>query len=1784
MKKTKAQWKQLTRQILALGLAVVLVSGMTDFSVLAEDAEKPTVTSEGTVAEKKAENPVEEDTEVETTSGNTVAVLKSKVQEAEPEDDEAGLAVQAEDDTTGSDLIEVTINSTAQNYKTFTDAMNAVTKALESRDCKVKIKLLADVKDVTSVSFNPYYIYSNANISVDLNGHTLGSEPKTFNEKYMRFRYCTVTLEDSSKNSEGMSYMYICIDNEDSIVTVQNGNYRLIGISYGTGFFKGGRVETIEVSGDKANCTVTNGEYGSISISDASTLEISGENTTVDSLSVSTKTTATVTGGTYGSISNGSYGENSNLSNIVRDPYVLISTHENSKDEIVDKSGKSARYVKVAQVPGDRIAPTWTADGGIQVKDIWYNSLQDKVDFTTHVYNDSVLNLAFHANDEDGIKRYCYYLQEVDDWKIADFVPLTETDLNSLRDGGKFSPVEVGNSDIITKSLDMKSSNNYTIVVYAYAVDKKGNRSGYVCTDGILIDNVIPTIKTDYNKYTIGTTEATIPFKISEDATLVYFSYDQSMAKKAGYADYYALYADVKKYVNTSYSAYDNGGNTFYPFVKKQGDTWVPAVSDGENIAITDNVTVPLHVVAVKAGQNQITLSGLTPGSKTGVMLQAIDKAGNLLNLRNLPAETMKCCKYMSFTTEQLTPEITVQPSVTGVYGTRMGLMTIKTDGIVKYNGEVIKGVWAWTSENEWEIPEVGTQLTCGLVFKPDASYDNKYKEIEIKVVPVVQPKPITITITNGELTKIYGEKLPAITTKDFEILNQNGESPLVSNDTKETIAKSLSYDTEAAEKTADVGTYDFTVKSNSRNYNITVQYPNDATHGTVEVQQAKGEIKKVSGTYKDRVGIEYQKDKEFNISGWVVANYPDAKFSYEIENSTANIITVTSEGIVKVHNAGTADILISLPESKNYTAADQPFRIMVVVKPKKITIDSITKNYLYTQGTNEDYEEISIMSMASLFPEDYGSIWTSYPPDLTITDSNNIFDGTPEIIGQGADAVIRYKVKENAGLGNTAQITLSYISTTNYTVDGGVTINVVLVDRTPTELQGDLALKNSTLTYGQALSAVQFGNNTFVDKTTKKTVPGTLEWSTPNATPDAGTYQAEWKFTPKDIDTYIGCTGKVTITVNKADPSEVTVPELDGAGYGYRPTALGDYVLNEIGYVAKQGMVKGIHGETLDGTWSWVEQNFVPEIGTHSLKIRFTPTSPNYNSVEREITLNVHKASISIFEKPSVEPYTHGDYLYSQVPKNGKAGYYNHNREFVELEGTFSWYQEPNVRLSYLENLNSDKTYGVVFTPKDQAHYHRCAEMISIVVNQAEYPSNKPGDLNVKNSCKTLKDVLLPDGWVFVVDDPSKLDGELEIDTPISAEVKYQGEDRDNYINTNVTITVTRSSCDHEKTERREIVKATCIAEGNTGYLWCLDCNTKLEEGTVTPKDPTNHTALTSKVIKQPTTSEEGIMEYTCSACGYSATKAIAKITSTSSDTGSSSGSQSNNDDKPTPTPTPTPVATPVPAVTPVRPNRIPVKPTVKEEPKTPAPFLRGENGKEGWAVITETVTEAEDGDTVIVDMNGSSVVQGDVFDRIRGKDITVEFDLGNGILWKVNGQSVEKGNVGDIDFTVRAGEDANDTIPLEIINNLTGERTYMNLTLAYEGEFGFEAVLSLNVGTANAGLYANLFYYNEATKELEFLCAGEIGQDGGAELTFTHASEYTIVIDEQPMETEQSQEVTAEIGVQDNQEDNTVNIAPEVENTGHTALMIFCIILIVAAFIVIGVIVFVKKNKKEE
>ena len=308
-----------------------------------------------------------------------------------------------------------------------------------------------------------------------------------------------------------------------------------------------------------------------------------------------------------------------------------------------------------------------------------------------------------------------------------------------------------------------------------------------------------------------------------------------------------------------------------------------------------------------------------------------------------------------------------------------------------------------------------------------------------------------------------------------------------------------------------------------------------------------------------------------------------------------------------------------------------------------------------------------------------------------------------------------------------------------------------------------------------------------------------------------------------------------------------------------------------------------------------------------------------------------------------------------------------------------------------------------------------------------------------------------------------------------------------------------------------------------------------------------------------------------------------------------SSGGShKSNKDDTTTSAGTPAPTLPAAPAETPKRDLSNVKLPGAKTEDKTSVgeadvkePHVSGDEGKSGWDVIKDELKDAlkdaqdqTDGPaTVKVDMNGATVVPGDIFDSVKGLDIDVVFDMGDGITWTVNGMDITADRVNDIDFGVTTGADAGQSIPVDVINNVTGERYSMNLSLAYDGAFGFQAVLTVNMDQKNAGLYANLFYYNEDSGELEFICAGEIGSDGNVDLTFSHASDYVVVIDAQPMGV-----AAVDTDDTDTADDAQQAGAVDAVSGQNSGSMLWIVLLVIAVILAGAGIILVRKGKKKE
>ena len=650
---------------------------------------------------------------------------------------------------------------------------------------------------------------------------------------------------------------------------------------------------------------------------------------------------------------------------------------------------------------------------------------------------------------------------------------------------------------------------------------------------------------------------------------------------------------------------------------------------------------------------------------------------------------------------------------------------------------------------------------------------------------------------------------------------------------------------------------------------------------------------------------------------------------------------------------------------------------------------------------------------------------------------------------------------------------------------------NFSTIDLQDLQVQGNVEIDGSNeLTYGQKLSVLLLKFDGTVYGMNNREIPGSFEWLEPESMPTVGTTSAAYTYRHSEPDSYRAYQNGIAITVVPAAP-RVTAPVLaEGVTITYDQTKTLGEMAPMSNYVPAGGSAAGSvwtggsavwtvgdNEVTVDGSWSWENPDIVPTVDSEGYVAVFTPTdNVNYKPTTAVVTLSLGKATPEITEKPTAAAITYGQTL-AESRLSGGAG---------NVAGTFAW-KDGSVRPTVSDG---DATpYEVVFTSTD-SNWGKAETTVTLTVHKAPCPSNMPqAKMEPAHRVKTVGEVELPQGWYW-----EEADALLELtdETAVTATAVYNGSDKGNYETESVEIVLIRSICEHAQTAVNGMRDATCQTEGYTGDTVCAECGVTLLVGTAIPK--TEH-RFTSAVTKEATTQEEGILTYACGACGYSYTEAIAKLAPTPEpEEDTTSDAAPTETPATSPAPTAAPAATTAPTAAPAaKPAATPIpvpatKPAVTPEPDVEMPYLKNDTGKNSWELIGEQLENAPDSDVIDVEMNGTTTVPGDIFDTIKGRDVTVVFHMGDGITWTVNGRDVTAAGK-DIDFGVVFGEEAGKTIPVEIINNVTGERYSVNLTLAYDGEFGFRATLTVNMDKKNAGLFANLFYYNEQSGELEFI-----------------------------------------------------------------------------------------------
>lgn len=159
--------------------------------------------------------------------------------------------------------------------------------------------------------------------------------------------------------------------------------------------------------------------------------------------------------------------------------------------------------------------------------------------------------------------------------------------------------------------------------------------------------------------------------------------------------------------------------------------------------------------------------------------------------------------------------------------------------------------------------------------------------------------------------------------------------------------------------------------------------------------------------------------------------------------------------------------------------------------------------------------------------------------------------------------------------------------------------------------------------------------------------------------------------------------------------------------------------------------------------------------------------------------------------------------------------------------------------------------------------------------------------------------------------------------------------------------------------------------------------------------------------------------------------------------------------------------------------------------------------------AEVIAQVGVSEAGDTVQIAMENATVVPKELLEAIKGKDITLLLIM-DGYTWTIRGGSVLSNDLTDVNLKVIRNTHY---IPNGLVEELAGSDPVEQISLEYNGDFGFTGVLTLNVGNQYTGKTGSLYYYDSSGK-MVFMNAGTIDEQGNVSLLFSHASDYALVI----------------------------------------------------------------------
>ena len=360
--------------------------------------------------------------------------------------------------------------------------------------------------------------------------------------------------------------------------------------------------------------------------------------------------------------------------------------------------------------------------------------------------------------------------------------------------------------------------------------------------------------------------------------------------------------------------------------------------------------------------------------------------------------------------------------------------------------------------------------------------------------------------------------------------------------------------------------------------------------------------------------------------------------------------------------------------------------------------------------GLERTYEvDLAALLSALESPKSYGDIAYGAP---TITVDAGYCDAATAKVENGK-LILPILANPVNTEGNVGSVTV-IVTTSNYE-DITLTVNIFAKNKITPVPDGEVTA--SEITYGQPLNASTITGK-MKDPTTGEEVPGTFAWKDCTIKPNAGSYDAEWTFTP-DAPEYATATGKVRVTVNPKSIVGAVVTLEDTFVYD------GTEKCPQIISVVLDGVtLTGIGG----GTDYGFSCNRTSQVGTYYDGFSLSGLG-NYTG-EMKFTWSITPREVTPTITVADGTYNGGNPVQPTVTLTDDLGNTIDPKEYD---------------VSYSDNTNAG-TGTVTVTDKEGGNYVLGTASTTFTINKAAAPALTAHRVTQKYSLKTEQTITLPD------------------------------------------------------------------------------------------------------------------------------------------------------------------------------------------------------------------------------------------------------------------------------------------------------------------------------------------------------------------------------------------------------------------------------------------------------